>query len=140
MACSPKALGRAVDRRALGRRTPLRMVMSRHRRTGNAPGISQSVGGPLRPGETVVLRGTGTRDTMLLLRATDGKRFYVARFAGVGAGAKGRRVVRVVRARGGLRFVLRTGSGRGRGPAEIHRIGRSSPPGFSSPRPRRHGP
>lgn len=102
LACDRNALasGLRPDPGALGRDFELRLNDS-PASDAKTPGVAQVAGGPLRPGDTVALSGTGGPSTQLTVRAATERATVEARFDGLGLEGGGKAVVRV-RQRGGL--------------------------------------
>jgi hypothetical protein len=119
-ACSPRRLGWAMRHARVGHRGSMRIIVrGQQAATGSGQGIAQSVGTPLRPGSTVLLRGSGPADTELAVNARVGRRLIQARFTHLGLRRGGRATVRMSR-RGDL--LLRTASGVVRRPATLRII------------------
>lgn len=99
LACNPRRLGASVRTRQLGRRGRFSIsVAGRRRRQASAPGISQFVGKPLKPGAKIYVRGRGARSTALYIRIrVSRKRVYEAKFNELALSRRARRATVRVR-------------------------------------------
>jgi hypothetical protein len=83
--CSRPELRRAVRRGKMGSRGRLSVVSRmRGRRSASVPGITQTLGAPLKRGERIVLSGHAAQSAELLARARVGRRLLTARFTALG--------------------------------------------------------
>ena len=82
LACDEGRLSTSLAKRQLGREGQLAITdPSRGKQGAAAPGITQIVGGPLKPGGRLLLRGRATRETELFIRVRAGNGgLYQARF------------------------------------------------------------
>jgi hypothetical protein len=98
-ACEPRTLRTALERRRLGKRGQFGLkVRRKDARSDAAPGVSQAMGRPLQPGDSLVVHGAASRPGELLVRVAMGGRVYTVRFNTMGLTSKrGRAVLRVKR-------------------------------------------
>lgn len=133
LACNPSQLGTSIRARRLGRSGLFSIRISgRRTRQASAPGLSQFVGKPLKPGAKVIVRGRGARSTALYLRIrTSRKRIYEAKFNDLALSRRsGRATVRVqpppaaVRSKIALpRITLKRADGKEARPSRVRVIG-----------------
>jgi len=82
-ACDERLLGEAITKRRT--HVPGALHLSAMgRRSGNAPGLAQLIGGPLRQGEVVRVDGASTANTTLTLHVILEKRLYELHVRGLG--------------------------------------------------------
>jgi hypothetical protein len=104
-ACATPRLRAAIGRRRLAGRGSFRFSFEArsattagrsnpwHRVTASAPGLAQTLGRPLRPGEKMALRGRAAADTQLLIRAATRRGQVRARFTKLGLQHGGKVVI-----------------------------------------------
>lgn len=78
-ACDQKTLRASIAHHGMGHRGSLRVSVS-GRRSGDARGIAQAVGEPVRPGTYVRITGHGSPTTLLSINAAVGKHRYSIQF------------------------------------------------------------
>jgi hypothetical protein len=100
-ACVPKTLRTSLERARLGKSGQFRLEVRRKGKgvsADSAPGLAQAMGNPLKPGDSLIVRGASDRAGELLVRVAVGRKIYTARFDTMGLTAKrGRAVLRVKR-------------------------------------------
>lgn len=134
--CSPTNLRAAVRTARVGRQGRLRIV--RHRDRGaSLNGVTQAMGTPLRGGESLVMSGRSLSDTVLFVRARQGRRLIDAKFTNLGLEKGGSGRVRVRQRHNRLTLTWVAPSGRRSRPAQVKNSELRHIPRPSSARPRR---
>jgi hypothetical protein len=77
LACDPQLLRQSILHHRLRHAGALRLRVAGHR-SGNAPGLAQVVGEPLRDGDKIVFSGRGTLRTIVIVEVVVGPHLYQA--------------------------------------------------------------
>jgi hypothetical protein len=106
VACAPAQLSRAARGGGLGTRgtfgfeLPLRASRKSSIAAASAPGLAQTVGAPLRPGQRLTIKGKAAEGTVLLARAETKSHIANVEFAKLGLRRGGRATIVVSSSKG----------------------------------------